>query len=174
MSSLSVDQISNLAGDQRFGPVALTPVTPTSGSTIDFTGIPDWVKRIVVLTSNLGTSSTGIHYVQLGDSGGIETTGYNGSILAAIDNANCNTAKFTTRHEFTSTSNAAGGTTARVNIEKVTGNLWVISSNADVNSATYHNCHAVTAKTLSGTLTQFRLGLSAGTYASGTIGGYYE
>jgi hypothetical protein len=56
--------------------VSGTAVASTSGTSIDFTGIPSWVKRITVMISGLSTNGTSDPLVQLGDSGGIENTGY--------------------------------------------------------------------------------------------------
>lgn len=53
-----------------------TSVASTSGTSIDFTSIPSWVKRITVMFSGVSTSGTSSFLIQLGDSGGIETTGY--------------------------------------------------------------------------------------------------
>ncbi len=47
-----------------------------SGTQVDFTGIPSWVKRIDIGVSGLSTNGTSSILVQIGDSGGIETTGY--------------------------------------------------------------------------------------------------
>lgn len=47
-----------------------------SGTAVDFTGIPSWVKRITVSVENLSTNGTTGISLQLGDSGGIETAGY--------------------------------------------------------------------------------------------------
>jgi hypothetical protein len=56
--------------------VSSTPLSSTSGTAIDFTGIPSWVKRITVMLDGVSTSGTSILLFQLGDSGGIEATGY--------------------------------------------------------------------------------------------------
>ena len=53
-----------------------TKASPTSGTTVDFTGIPSDVKVIHVLFNEIVTNGTGWHIVQLGDSGGFETSGY--------------------------------------------------------------------------------------------------
>ena len=53
-----------------------TAQNSTSGTSIDFTGIPSWVKRITVMFNGVSTSGTSNYLIQLGDSGGIETTGY--------------------------------------------------------------------------------------------------
>ena len=53
-----------------------TAVATTSGTSIDFTGIPSWVKRITVMFDQVSTNGISFVQVQLGDSGGVETTGY--------------------------------------------------------------------------------------------------
>lgn len=56
-----------------------TAVTSTSGTSIDFTSLPSWIKRITVMFSGVSTNGTSNIILQLGDAGGIETTGYLGS-----------------------------------------------------------------------------------------------
>jgi hypothetical protein len=58
--------------------VSGTAVASTSGTSIDFTSIPSWVKRITVMFSGVSTNGTNAIRVQLGDSGGFETSGYSG------------------------------------------------------------------------------------------------
>ena len=58
--------------------VSGTAVASTSGTSIDFTGIPSWVKRITVVFNGVSTNGTNAIRVQLGDSGGFETSGYSG------------------------------------------------------------------------------------------------
>ena len=53
-----------------------TAQASTSGTSIDFTGIPSWVKRITVMLSGVSVSGTSSILVQLGTSGGIQSTGY--------------------------------------------------------------------------------------------------
>ena len=60
-----------------------TAITTTSGTSHDFTSIPSWVKRITVMFSGVSTNGTSFVQIQLGDSGGIETTGYNsGAVMS--------------------------------------------------------------------------------------------
>ncbi len=47
-----------------------------SGTQVDFTGIPSWVKRIEIPISGLSTNGTTSYLFQLGRSGTVETTGY--------------------------------------------------------------------------------------------------
>lgn len=52
-----------------------TAVASTSGTSIDFTSIPSWVKRVTVVFSSV--SNSGQPLIQLGTSGGVVATGYN-------------------------------------------------------------------------------------------------
>ena len=56
-----------------------TEQASTSGTSIDFTGIPTGVKRITVMLKGVSTNGTSVLLLQLGDSGGIETSGYIGT-----------------------------------------------------------------------------------------------
>lgn len=62
-----------------------TPRITTSGAFIDFTGIPVGTKKITVMLSGVSSTGTSNLIVQLGDSGGIETTGYIGALTIAIN-----------------------------------------------------------------------------------------
>jgi hypothetical protein len=53
-----------------------TAVASTSGTAIDFTSIPSWAKRVTVMFNGVSTGGTSLPQVQLGNAGGIETTGY--------------------------------------------------------------------------------------------------
>jgi hypothetical protein len=53
-----------------------TAKASTSGTSVDFTGIPSWVKKITVMFSGVSTNGTSNYLVQLGDAGGVENTGY--------------------------------------------------------------------------------------------------
>lgn len=54
-----------------------TSVASTSGTSIDFTALPSWIKRITVMFAGVSTSGTSQIQVQLG-SGSPTTTGYIG------------------------------------------------------------------------------------------------
>jgi hypothetical protein len=56
-----------------------TAVASTSGTNIDFTGIPSWAKRITVMFNNVSTNGTAHMQAQIGTSSGFHTTGYLGS-----------------------------------------------------------------------------------------------
>jgi hypothetical protein len=47
-----------------------------SGTSVDFTSIPSWVRRVTVILSGISTNGTARVQVQIGPSGGVATTGY--------------------------------------------------------------------------------------------------
>lgn len=55
-----------------------TAQASTSGTNIDFTGIPTWVKRITLMFSGVSTNGTSNWLIQLGTASEIENTGYLG------------------------------------------------------------------------------------------------
>ena len=56
-----------------------TAVAATSGTSITFTGIPSWAKRITVCLDSVKMSGGSALLVRLGTSGGIVSTGYSSS-----------------------------------------------------------------------------------------------
>lgn len=54
-----------------------TAQATTSGTSKDFTSIPAGTKRITVMLADVSTNGISLQQVQIGDSGGVEVTGYN-------------------------------------------------------------------------------------------------
>ena len=52
-----------------------TSQASTSGTSIDFTGIPSWVKRVTVMFNGVSTNGTSYFLIQIG-SGSVTTSGY--------------------------------------------------------------------------------------------------
>lgn len=69
------------------GLTSMTSQATTSGTAIDFTSIPSWVKRITIIFNEVSTNGTANLLVQIGDSGGIETTNYIASSVRLGDGA---------------------------------------------------------------------------------------
>ena len=77
MSTLVVDSIENLAGDERFGPILMTETAFASATSVDFTSIPSWVKKVTVMGQNIDTSGTASVVVRVGNgTDGVVSTGY--------------------------------------------------------------------------------------------------
>ena len=65
--------------DSMLGTQRLTPTATTSGVNWDFT-IPSYATNIVLTITGFSTNGTSIPIIQLGDAGGIEATGYLGTV----------------------------------------------------------------------------------------------
>ena len=142
----------------------------TTNTSLDFTGIPSWVKRITVIFSGLSLSSTADILVQLGDSGGIEITGYISTSSATGTGAATSSS---TVGMIIRSSTAAGITSGIMTIQNLTGNSWVASyaGKRESNTSSYGGGD----KTLSDTLTQIRITTtSTDTFDAGTVNIMYE
>ena len=82
-----------------------TSQVSTSGTSIDFTGIPSGVKRITISLVGVSTNGTTGYYLQLGDSGGIEVSGYLSA--TGIVTGSPSTANFTAGFEIAASASAA-------------------------------------------------------------------
>jgi hypothetical protein len=151
--------------------VSATAVT-ASGTSVDFTGIPSWAKRITVMLSGVSTSGTSIIQIQLGDAGGVENTGY----LAQTWSAGVNTAVITSG-VYLSTGNVATHIwLAQVVISNISANSWVMSGISNITNAANVGIQLLGSKTLSDVLTQVRITTVNGTdtFDAGSINIMYE
>lgn len=153
--------------------VRATSVT-ASGTSIDFTSIPSWVKRITVAYSSLSTNGSAALIVQLGDSGGVETTGYLGSgVFSGPSTGSGNSTVGLLMSGGSSASSVSFH--GSMIITNLTGNLWssiCVSGQSDSAYAAY----AGGSKELSATLDRVRITTANGTdsYDAGTINILYE
>lgn len=151
--------------------VSGTAVASTSGTSIDFTGIPSWVKRITVMFSGVSTNGTSPVQVQLGDSGGVETTGY----LTATWTANTNNTNYTSGFVLRIGSTASMTQSGHLVLTLVGSNSWVgsgISARTDAADSSIYGGN----KTLSDTLDRVRITTVNGTdtFDAGSINILYE
>lgn len=150
-----------------------TAVSAT-GTSIDFTGIPSWVSRITVAYSSLSTNGGAALIVQLGDAGGVETTGYLGSgVFSGPSTGSGNSTVGLLMSGGSSASSVSFH--GSMIITKLTGNTWCsmcVSGQSDSSYAAY----AGGSKALSDTLDRVRITTSNGTdsYDAGTINILYE
>jgi len=145
-----------------------TAVASTSGTSIDFTGIPSWVKRVTVLFNGVSTNGTAFIYVQIG-SGSVETSGY-------VSVFQGSTASGTATAAFIVTSSGASDVRyGTVVLSTMGSNLWVASSIIGITNATLTQ-QGAGAKTTSGVLDRIRLTTSNGTdtFDAGSVNILFE
>jgi hypothetical protein len=153
--------------------VAGTAVASTSGTSIDFTSIPSWVKRVTVSLNGVSTNGSANPLIQIGTSGGVTTSGYlgAGSIIGTAVGTTAYTTGFGIR-----TNDGAGCFVGGSLI------LTLISSNTWSASGTFaRSDFAGTGVTsgsvpLSGTLDRVRITTTNGTdtFDAGSINILYE
>ena len=156
--------------------VSGTAVASTSGTSIDFTSIPSWVKRITVMLSDVSTNGTSSMIIRIGDSGGVSATGYTAGYAESINASNTQSANPTTGFQLQSTTVTSSTLTqASIVITNVSGNIWLASG-----ISTFSNYPSSTSlngsKTLSLTIDRVRITTVGGTdtFDAGTINILYE
>lgn len=102
-----------------------TEQASTSGTSIDFTSIPAGTKVIVVEFDGVSTNGSSQIMIQLGDSGGVEATGYLGSSWSSGGGAANFTTGFGIRCSNAATAVVHGALT--LTREDSANNTWVIS-----------------------------------------------
>ncbi len=148
------------------GGMSLTPIADTAkawnwnglttNTSIDFTSIPSWVKRITIILNGVSLSSTSAIVIQLGDSGGIENSGYNSSTCNQSGTVTNSTAGF-----LLSGGNAALTVSGLVVISLLGSNTWVQSHTTKL--STTATGYGGGDKQLSDTLDRIRITTASGT-----------
>jgi hypothetical protein len=148
-----------------------TAVASTSGTSIDFTSIPSWVKRITVMLSAVSTTGTSLHQVQIGDSGGVEITGYNSS-ASYESTQSTSTTGFLISPRADSAASHRGSLV--ITLLDATTNSWTFTGLTQYNSS--YVASAAGTKSLSATLDRVRITTVNGTdtFDAGTINILYE
>jgi hypothetical protein len=150
-----------------------TAVASTSGTTIDFTGLPSWIKRITVMFQGVSTNGTSNWLFQLG-SGSATTSGYLGTGYRATNAGSWINIAFTTGFgvPFDTASAVVHGSIVFANI---TGNNWVANGFLSRSDTTTTGGTGGSIS-LAGVLDRVRITTVGGTdtFDAGTINILYE
>ena len=158
-----------------------TAVASTSGTSIDFTSIPSWVKCITVMFEGVSTNGSSLPVIQLGDSGGIENTGY--ASQGTMCGGNTYFPSSTSTSSFliadTGYSQASSTYTGSIVITNISSNTFISSSVIDMRNRVGTNPViglGSGSKSLSATLDRVRITTVNGTdtFDAGSINIMYE
>ena len=177
------DATTFLRGDNTFSTISTgftldTAQTPTT-NTASFTGIPSTARYIVLSISNLSFTGAGNtnFKVEIGDSGGLETTGYSNTVVYLSTNAgeaSPGGTNYTDAFHFfyqPDQNNVWYGQIILSCLNPST-NTWVMQGNGATNS--YCQFSAGT-KSLSGTLTQLAVKtVNGANFDNGTLNIMYQ
>jgi hypothetical protein len=151
-----------------------TAVASTSGTSIDFTSIPSWVKRITVMFNGVGTNGSSLYLIQIG-SGSVSNTGYISDGM--YPNGPTNSGLITTglvqqgvAFAYATDSGYYGSTV----LATLGSNIWVSTgANSAGNGRLQFNAGS---KTLSGVLDRVRITTVNGTdtFSNGSVNILYE
>ena len=152
--------------------VAGTSVS-ASGTSVTFTNIPSWVKRVTLVLSGVSTAANSYMTVRIG-SGTVATSGYAG-YYSYVTNAGATSAASTTDGFQIQSASAANNVYAIVTISNISGNSWVatISGGSPAASTTFQGGGGIT---LGGALDRVSITTPVGTdtFDAGTINILYE
>jgi len=152
-----------------------TAQNSTSGTSIDFTSIPSWVKKITVMFQAVSSNGTSVIVIQLGDSGGVENTGYVAH-SGVIQNSFAGSSDYTTGFGIGDTNAAATSHSGSIvfSLLESSTNSWVV--NGSVRQASNRIAIVAGSKSLSGVLDRVRITTVNGTdtFDAGKINIIYE
>ena len=178
---LNVDGNAVIDGTLSVGGVAVnlpvhgTPVATTSGTAVQFTGLPSWVRKITVMFSGVSLSGTNQMLIQFGDSGGYENTGYTNAVALLPDAGAISLLTETTglRVQSNNAGDTIHGQYIFTLLDPAT-NLWVGSAVFE-RAGSLRIIPSAGSKALSATLTQLQIIPSgADTFDAGAINIRYE
>ena len=154
--------------------VSGTAQASTSGTSIDFTGIPSWVKRITVMFSDVSTNGTANIICRIGTGGTVATTGYTGNITVLTHATAVSVSGTTGSLAISSTASASNSYVGTAVWTNLSGDTWVGTSSGRtaITITTISNG----AITLSGVLDTLRIttGNGTDTFDAGSINILYE
>lgn len=155
---------------------AATVQASTSGTSIDFTGIPSWVRRITVMFVGFSTNGSSPPQIQIG-AGSVTTSGYLGS-SSIVTNTSVASGLFTSGFGIgVNTSNWASTVVVHgaIVLNLQTGNTWVAAGSVGRSdgASTYFTNGSLA---LGGTLDRIRLTTAGGTdtFDAGSVNILYE
>lgn len=143
----------------------------SSTSGVTFTGIPSGVKIIKFFAENVSTASTADHSMQIGDSGGLESSGYVRGDMFFASASSIGNGSSTSADSWRLDSWGADTNFMQHNgeIVRLTGNKWFMKAIVFENTQPNYFIIWKGYKELSGELTQLKFYPHTGTFDSGTI-----
>lgn len=134
--SLSLKSTSNtfttevVEGDkaETIAPIVSGTAVTATGTSVTFTGIPTWAKRVTVMFFGLSTTGTSPVTIRVGTAGGVVTTGYS-SITQGYAGTAVATTDSTSGFQVEDAGQAAFSRYGTFTIDRVSGNNWVMKGN---------------------------------------------
>jgi hypothetical protein len=162
-----------VAATGTLAPLIAGTAQTASGSSVDFTGIPSWVKRITVMINGLSYAAAGAGVIQIGTSSGLTTTGYSTLNTGLNTTPTISVTAITNGFSTLATSAAAAVVVGKFEIVNINGNTWLCTGTSSRFTDAVTNI-TNGAVALSGTLDRLSLVATTSTFDAGTINILYE
>jgi hypothetical protein len=149
-----------------------TAVASTSGTSIDFTGIPNWVKRITVMFNGVSTNGISNIQIQIG-SGSVTTTGYSSQASGSASFSGVITSGFV----LTASQVATYVYSGKISLNLIGSNTWIEDGYLAFTSVSSYGWNSAgNSSALSGALDRVRITTINGTntFDAGSINILYE
>jgi hypothetical protein len=153
--------------------MTLMTAQTASGSSVNFTGIPSWVKRITFEMRQVSFAAAGVARVQLGTSSGLTTTGYSSGTVAITAAPGVTVTAITNGIAGFTATDGTSSIVGTVVITLLDTDTWVSNGmvfRANDNILMTSNGHIA----LSGTLDRISLVATTSTFDAGTVNVLYE
>ena len=141
------------------GRMVLETAKSATGTEVDFTSIPSWVKRVTVMLNGVSTDGTSTFMLQIG-AGSIEVTDYI-STSSIIDGAQVATASITTGIQLGRNNSASFASHGLFTLVTLGSNVW--TGSGSFRESTSRTGFGNGSKTLSDTLDRIRITTVNGT-----------
>jgi len=161
------DEIEDSSGNNPYSWTLGAKVLTTSGTTIEADGIPVGTKKVDVLFRTVSTNGTGEWEVQLGTSGGFQTTGYT-STSSNGDNADESTTSLKLTYGVSAVTTRSGILSLR--LQEDSTNAWVSTALLNKSTGASLLCYHAGCVALSGDLFKIKVfNTAVNTWDNGSI-----
>lgn len=140
-----------------------TPQPWTSGTSLDFTGLPSTLRMIIIMFFGVSTSGTSNPLIQIGDAGGMEILGYLGTGTIQASASAITIANYTTGFGFGfgAAANVMHGSIL-LTLENSSNNTWVANGSLGISNGASEG-RTTGSKSLSAVLDRVRITTVGGT-----------
>ena len=158
------------------GKMVLGTAVNATGTSVDFTGIPSWAKKITIMFNGVSTNGTSGMTVRVGN-GTIQTTGYSSSSSSFVNGASPSVSPLFSNGFVIYDDNVSDLTTLTMEIYLFNGNKYISVHSGMANGSTrIASKNGSGSVTLSGPLDRLRITNNDGTsvFDAGQINIMYE
>jgi hypothetical protein len=173
-TKLTVSSSGVNIGQMNGGAITSGTAVSASSTSVDFTSIPSWVKRITVMLNGVSTNGTSNLRFQIGTGGSPTTSGYAGSNQWQ-SGASGIAASNSSGIDFNINASSSTIFVGSIVCTLITGNTWVITGQLSYESSAASQWSSGKVA-LSGVLNMVRITTANGTdtFDAGTINILYE